>query len=269
MAKFSTLGLLGCGNMGGSLLRGMITSQKWASEDIYIYDANEDVCQQLKSELKVSVASSVKELQSKTEVIVLGVKPQVFPLVAKEFFSLTSSHLFISIMAGLPCQKISELCGGSVRVVRTMPNLPLSVNAGATAIATDGHDSHVIAGVEEVFDSVGMTVQVLEKQIDAVIGVSGSGPMYVFEFADAMIKAGIESGLEQKVSKELALQTLRGAVALLESDKETPTELTQKVCSPGGTTLAALAVLQEKGFKETVAKAVFAAVNRSIELGKS
>jgi len=269
MAKFRSLGIIGTGNMGGALLRGVVKSGLLDAGSIIIYDANSTLVYSLVKELGVTPAQTSQEVASVSDWIVSCVKPQIFPEIAGGLKALPGSKVLISIMAGLKSGSIKKILSDDWTVVRTMPNLPLSVSQGATAIEIDGLDETILLGVEELFSVVGSTVRVSGSQLDAVTGLSGSGPMYVFEFADGLIKAGIESGLEPDVSRSLVLQTIRGALSLLESGKDTPEEWVQKVCSPGGTTLKGLEQLKEGSFKETLGKAVSAAVARSVELGNT
>ncbi|MBF0433536.1 MAG: pyrroline-5-carboxylate reductase [Fibrobacteria bacterium] len=272
MPDFNKISILGCGNMGAALIRGAAASEDRLPTDVFVYDTNKDSLAVLADECKITPVNSLDALLNASEVVVSAVKPQIFlqiaPDIAKCLTKGSAKKILISIMAGLTVSKIESLLEGKFEVVRTMPNLPLSVFEGATAIATDGHSGEIISCVENFFRVTGKTSRVQESLLDAVTGLSGSGPMYVFEFVDGLISAGCQSGLNLDVSKNLAMQTIKGALALLEQGTDSPGDWTKKVCSPGGTTLAGLAVLENEKFKPILVKAVKAAVARSQELGK-
>ncbi len=269
MVKFPKISVLGAGNMGGALVRGLAASKGWQPGDILVYDTQEDSLNSLVKVSGVRAAGSISQLTANASVLVSAVKPQVFPGLAADIGSnVKNSCVFISIMAGLSSHGIRGLLGPAFTVVRTMPNLPLSIGLGATAIESDNVPEEVLKGVEEIFSAVGGTVRVQGDQMDAVTALSGSGPMYIFEFIEGLLTAGVKCGLSPDVSYQLAMQTAEGALGLLQNGSHTPSEWTKKVCSPGGTTLAALGVLEAKGFKALLAEAVSAARDRSKELGK-
>ena len=266
---YKTLSILGCGNMGAAMARGVVASGRWKTSEVRIYDINQHLADSLEEELWVYKAVDIADLLSGANAVISAVKPQDFPKAAIDLKAGAGpNQVLVSIMAGLASESIRDMTGKKFTVVRTMPNLPLSVSLGATAIETDHVPEGMLSGVEEIFSSVGgTTVRVKSSQMDAVTGLSGSGPMYLFEFIDALVAAGVQSGLEKSTAYSLADQTVKGALKLLETGSETPEEWTRKVCSKKGTTLAALNVLNEMKFKETLQQAVQAAVTRSRELG--
>ncbi len=268
MPGFKSISIIGCGNMGGALLRGVAKSKKWQLSDIKAFDADENTLKNIVTETGVQAVSKPSDLLS-SEALVLAVKPQIFSHVAEELKGTCPVHFtVVSIMAGLKTSAINTALGVSNATVRTMPNLPLNIFEGATAIATDNHADAIIQSVDEIFQSVGRTAFVTESLMDAVTGLSGSGPMYVFEFVSGLISGGVQSGLAPETAKILAIQTVKGALQLLQGSTESPEFWSKKVCSPGGTTLAALDVLNKNDFKPLISKAIQAAVARSIELGK-
>lgn len=212
--------------------------------------------------------ASLEELCRHCNLLFLAVKPQVMPEVLRSIGPvITSKHLVISIAAGISIGQLqSSMPQGAI--VRVMPNTPCLVGQGISAIAwtpkvTD--DDRQL--VRRIFESVGKIVEVPEQALDAVTGLSGSGPAYVFRFVEALIEAGIRNGLDPQVSSDLACATVSGAMALLAQTGRSPAELRQDVTSPGGTTLAGLEVLEVDGFAETIIDAVGAATRRSRELG--
>jgi pyrroline-5-carboxylate reductase len=281
MAKNSTnltwprVGFLGCGNMGGALLKGMIGSGNWKPENLKVLETDPQKAEVWKADWQVSIVLDIHSLLDEVDAVVLAVKPQIFPeeSIQQGFHNFlktqdTKPPVLISLMAGLSSAKLTAMVGEAFPVVRTMPNLPLSVGVGVTAIEQGHHSEDVLQGVETIFQSAGGTVRVKESQMDAVTGLSGSGPMYVFEFINGLIEAGKSNGLAEEASRSLAIQTAKGALKLLESSEETPSQWTEKVCSKGGTTLAGLGVLEERGFQQTLHEAVSAATKRSVELGR-
>jgi pyrroline-5-carboxylate reductase len=201
--------------------------------------------------------------------VVLSVKPQILPKVLDEIAPhLKPSALVISIAAGVPVSAIEPRLPEGTRVVRTMPNTPALVGAGATAIAAGQHakDDDVEA-TRRIFDAVGMTVVLDESQLDAVTGLSGSGPAYVFLIIEALSDAGVKVGLSRYNAQALAAQTLLGSAKLLIETKEHPGRLKDMVTSPGGTAIAGLHTLEAGGLRTTLINAVEAATHRSRELG--
>jgi pyrroline-5-carboxylate reductase len=261
-----TVGFLGFGNMGGAVARGVVAAGIVPAANILVHDpafADEALAVQ-----GFTRAGSAEEIFRRADVVLLAVKPQVFKEIAPawtELVSGLSGKTIVSVMAGIRAEKLRATFPGFT-AVRVMPNLGLAAGEGATAIATDGLVEESVALVETIFNSCGTTVRVSENQMDAVTAVSGSGPMYLFEFVGAMTEAGVTAGLAHDVAYELAKQTAKGSLKLLETSADTPEAWTKRVCSPGGTTLAALGVLQAEGFHRIVERAVAAAKKRSEEL---
>jgi pyrroline-5-carboxylate reductase len=222
----------------------------------------------LQSKLGIrSTADNAQALRG-ADVVVLATKPQVFPQVLPGVAeALRPNALLVSIAAGVSTSLIERALAPGARVVRTMPNTPALVGAGATAIAGGSHATDGdLALVERLFLSVGVCVQVPEPQIDAVTGLSGSGPAYVFAMIEALRDAGTREGLAEDTALLLASQTVFGAARLLLEEGESPETLRERVTSPGGTTRAGLDALEASGFAETIAGAVRAATRRSNEL---
>lgn len=260
-----TIGFLGFGNMGGAVARGVVAAGILPSSKILVHDPV--FPESVLSEQGFARAGSGETLRN-ADVIILAVKPQVFQSVMadlKEFSEGLSGKAVISVMAGIRAQKLRETFP-AFTCIRVMPNLGLAVGEGATAIATDGVAEESLRLVETIFNSCGTTVRVTEDRMDAVTAVSGSGPMYLFEFVGAMTEAGVKAGLARETAYALAVQTAKGSLKLLETSTDTPQKWTERVCSPGGTTLAALGVLQAEGFHGILERAVAAAKKRSEEL---
>lgn len=268
MVEFQTIGVLGCGNMGGALARSLVSSRTAAPKDIFVYDTLPGAMEALKQDLGVQTVVHAEDLPLRSDVLILAVKPQIFHHIAPGLKpkSGPKEKVVISVMAGVTSGTIRGHFPDDWQVVRAMPNLPLSVGEGATAIETDGHSEATLLLVERLFSAAGRAVRVGSHQMDAVTGLSGSGPAYVFEFLEGLILAGVKAGLAREASATLVMETAKGALKLLESGKEGPAQWTAKVCSPGGTTIHGVHVLETAGFKGILIAAVEAAVKRSKEL---
>ncbi len=209
------------------------------------------------------------ELASRSDVIVLAVKPQILGRVLEEISgSLGHGPLMISVAAGVSVAAIESRLPAGIRVVRAMPNTPARVGAGATAIANGSHATEEDLEVASfIFDAVGITITVDEEQLDAVTGLSGSGPAYIFLIIEALADAGVKVGLSRRNAQRLAAQTVMGSAKLLLDTDGHPGQLKDMVTSPGGTAIAGLHTLEEGGLRTTLINAVESATRRSIELG--
>lgn len=270
MAEDLTIAFVGAGNMAGALIRGLIGTKTIPSTHIIAADPDQARLDRLESDLAIRVTKSNEAAVEKANVVVLATKPQVFGQVLPSLAaSLKPETLVISIAAGISTRIIERMLSDGTHVVRTMPNTPALVGAGATAVAAGTHATDEdLALAQRLFESVGVVVRVPESQIDAVTGVSGSGPAYVFAMIEALRDAGAREGLPEATALELASQTVFGTARLLLERGEAPEALRQQVTSPGGTTVAGLQALDAKGFRDAVLGAVRAATRRSTELGK-
>ena len=258
------LAIIGCGNMGGAILDGLISAGSPAREQILVIDTSEQVRDRC-AERGMSTSSTVRDAGN-AERILLAVKPQVFDEVAKELAPLSGPCLVMSVMAGLSSGTIRERLGASARVVRAMPNTPCRIHAGVTAVAAGvGADEPDVVETERILATVGDVVRVEEKDMYAVTAVSGSGPAYVFLLTEAWIAAAVSRGIERGTAERLVRGTLQGAAALV-GGGEDPGELRAAVTSKGGTTAAAIAALEARGFRDAVDEAIGAATRRGVEL---
>ncbi|HEY6877400.1 MAG TPA: pyrroline-5-carboxylate reductase [Polyangiales bacterium] len=269
MTTRSKIAFLGGGNMARALLRGCLTRAGYAPEQLGVTDISEAARSQLHSELGVQVFTENQAAARWADVVVLAVKPQVLPLVLGEIApQLPPDKLVISIAAGVGCERIRDGLQGHVRIVRAMPNTPALVGAAATAIAAGrGATSEDVAFATALFRSVGEVVAVAETSMDAVTGLSGSGPAYAFVAIEALSDAGVRAGLARDVATKLAAQTLLGAAQLVLETGDHPAKLKDMVTSPGGTTIAGLAAAERAGLRHALQAAVEAAVARAKELG--
>lgn len=268
----NTIGFIGAGQMGEALIRGILASGLYSAEAISVAEPNPERRAYMTATFGIKGYGDSETLWKSCNTVLLAVKPQIMALVlaaSRDF--VTPEHLIITIAAGLPISFYEERLGrDDCKIIRVMPNTPALILEAASALSGNKNTtSYDLARCEEIFNKVGKAVIVEEKALDAVTGLSGSGPAYVFTFADAMIDAGIKAGLPRPTAETLALQTILGSVKLLIKSKKHPAELRAMVTSPGGTTIAAQHVLERSGFKGIVMDAIEAAVNRSLELGQA
>ncbi len=271
MIKEKTIGFIGAGNMAETLLSGLISANQSKPGQIICSDVRSKRLDQLKERYGISTTVDNKTVIHDSEIIIYAVKPQIMAEVIKETAdALDISKLVISIAAGVPLDAIESLIKKDLRLIRAMPNLCVAVKEGATAIAAGKH-----AGQEDIdqamaiFNLVGRCVFLKENYLlDAVTGLSGSGPAYIFMIVDAMADAGVKMGLSRAEAQELSSQTVLGAAKMLLETNLHPAELKDMVTSPGGTAIAGLHTLEKGGLRTTLINAVEAATLRSKELGE-
>jgi pyrroline-5-carboxylate reductase len=264
-----TVGLIGCGNMGRALALGLLAAGKHQRTDLIASDSDAARRQAIASELGIEVVADNRAVVTKASVLVLAVKPQIMSHVLPELAAgLGDRHLIISIAAGVTTATLEQQLGSAVRVVRAMPNLPAVVAAGATALAPGSRaTSQDVELAQALFDSVGRTVVVTETQMDAVTGLSGSGPAYAMLVIEGLADGGVQMGLPRAVAQLLAVQTVYGAAKLLLETGEHPAQLKDRVASPGGTTIAGIDALEQGGIRHAMMNAVRAATDRAQQLG--
>ncbi len=270
MSVEHTIAFIGGGNMARALVRGLVGTATVDAKQIIAADPDEPKLRSLRDELDIRITGDNAEAVQAADVVILATKPQVFArLLPGVAAAIGPDALLISVAAGIPTGLIERALPDGARVVRTMPNTPALVGAGATAIAAGSNATEADLELAEIlFRSVGISVRVPEEQLDAVTGLSGSGPAYVFAMVEALRDAGVREGLPEETSLQLASQTVFGAARLLHDENEPPEVLRQRVTSPGGTTRAGLDALSAAGFAEAIIGAVRAATRRSVELGK-
>ncbi len=270
MKLTKTIGFLGTGNMAEALIKGLTSAQVVDPAKIYGSDPRRERCEELTQRFGIHTTTSNAEVVKHSEIVVLSVKPQIVPLVLDEVAgSLKPNTLVISIAAGTPVSAIERRLPKGTRVVRTMPNTPALVGAGATAIAGGGHaTAEDLETAKHIFNAVGKTVILDEEQLDAVTGLSGSGPAYVFLIIEALSDAGVKMGLSRYNALMLSAQTVLGSAKLLIETNEHPGRLKDMVTSPGGTAIEGIATLEAGGLRTTLINAVEAATRRSRELGE-
>jgi pyrroline-5-carboxylate reductase len=266
------IGFLGAGNMAGALIKGLLSAKLYRPQEIFVSDIQPTQLRKLKRAYNVDGVKDNREVVRQVETVVLAVKPQILARVLEEIQpEVTKAKLFISIAAGVPLRRLETGLGGKARVIRVMPNTPALLGKGIAVLVRGSlakpQDEKLAL---TLFRGVGEALAVKDEALmDPVTGLSGSGPAYVYLFAEALIAGGVQEGLSPKIATQLAFTTIEGAVAMLKEAGKSPKELRDMVTSPGGTTLAGLSRLEEGGFTTTVSAAVSAATRRSKELGKS
>jgi pyrroline-5-carboxylate reductase len=271
MLNDKKIAIIGTGNMGEALISGLIVSGSSKPKNIICTDVRESKLDEIKKEYGVRTTTNNVEAAEVSDIIVYAVKPQIIAAVLKETADiLDMSKLVISIAAGVPMPAIESCLNKDLRLIRVMPNIAASVKEAASAIAAGGHATDEdIELAMEIFNSIGKSIFLKENYLmDAITGLSGSGPAYIFLIVDALSDAGVKMGLSREEALFLSTQTVLGAAKLLMETREHPGQLKDKVTSPGGTAIAGLATLEEGGLRTTLIHAVEAATNRSKELGE-
>ena len=260
---------VGGGQMAEALIGGILAARLCEPDHIRVSDPVAERLDFLKTKYGVSTSGSNAEIASWGDIVVLAVKPQVLERVLKEIEGCLAKPLVVSIVAGVPIVRITDLCGKGTRVIRAMPNTPALVREGMTALAVGaGVQEQDVASVRRIFESVGKVVPVEERLMDAVTGLSGSGPAYVFLAIEALADGGVKMGVPRDIAGVLATQTVLGAARMVMETGLHPARLKDQVASPGGTTMAGLHRLEQGGLRATLIDAVEAATKRSQELGR-
>ena len=263
------IGFVGAGNMAAALLEGLLRTHTVSPAQVQVNDIDRNKAQACADRHGVGVASDTRELARWASVLVLAVKPQsMATALADCALGMSTETLVISVAAGVRCATIGAALPPGARIVRAMPNTPALVGAGATALSggpTATAADHELA--RRLFDAVGRTVLVDEAQMDAVTGLSGSGPAYVMVVIEALADGGVRAGLSRETALLLATQTVLGSAQLLLASGDHPAEWKDRVMSPGGTTSAGIEAIEAGGLRHTLMRAVQEATLRSRELG--
>ena len=258
------IGFIGGGNMAKAIAVGAVNCGVVAPEDVYIYDKDAEKMNKLCDEYSFIACRSQGELEIKSDIVILAVKPNVAKSVLN---AITKAKALVSIVAGLDVKTITSSIKSDTRILRVMPNTPLMVGCGATAFA---YPSTLIdeeySYIKSLFSGLGKVVEVDERYFSAVTGVSGSGPAYAYMFIEALADAGVKHGLSRDTAKMLAAQTVIGAGKMVLETGKHPAQLKDEVCSPGGTTIEAVAVLENMGMRAAVINAVDACVDKADKL---
>jgi pyrroline-5-carboxylate reductase len=270
MKLSQTIGFLGTGNMAEALIKGLTAAGLVEAKQVWGSDPRRERAAEMAERYGIHTTTHNEDVVRHAEIVILSVAPPPLLQVCDEIAPhLKPGALVISIAAGMPLAALERRLPERTRIGRTMPNTPALVGAGATAISGGAHataDDLEIA--RHIFDAVGKTITVDEEQLDAVTGLSGSGPAYVFLIIEALSDAGVKMGLSRYNALALSAQTVLGSAKLLLETNEHPGRLKDMVTSPGGTAIAGLHTLEAGGLRTTLINAVEAATRRSRELGE-
>ncbi len=268
--KGKTVGFIGAGNMGEALIKGILAASLVPPGSVYATDVRADRAAELGRRYGIQILPDNRRLALQADVLILAVKPQIMDSVLDEVAPGVTPHtLVVSIAAGVPTARLRQRLPAGVRLVRVMPNTPALVLEGATAIAkADGLHAGDLETVQEIFGAVGTVVVLDEGMMDAVTALSGSGPAYVAIAIEGLADGGVNMGLDRATAMTLAVQTVLGSARLLRETGLHPGQLKDMVSSPGGTTIAGIAALEEGGLRRALINAVERATLRSRELGR-
>ena len=270
MLKNKQVGILGTGNMGEALIHGLLYGHLCRPDQVLCSDVRVERLKTIREKYGVKTTSHNAEVVKQSEIIILSVKPQIMKHVVEEIAKyLDLSKLIISIAAGVPLDAIETCARKELKLIRVMPNICVSVREGVSAIAGGRHAvKEDLMLAKTIFDSVGKSLFIEESLLDAVTGLSGSGPAYLFLIIDALADAGVKVGLSRDDALVMASQTVLGAAKMLIETGEHPGKLKDMVTSPGGTAIAGLHTLEEGGLRTTLINAVEVATQRSKALGE-
>jgi pyrroline-5-carboxylate reductase len=270
MLKDKKIGIIGTGNMGTCLISGLIYAKSSIPANIICSDVRKEKLKSIKDAYGVATTTNNADVVRASEIVVYAVKPQIMASVLRETAShLDMSKVIISIAAGVPLAAIESCLNRDLRLIRVMPNIAASVKEAATAITAGKHASKEdLRLAKAIFDSVGKSIIIEEELMDAITGLSGNGPAYIFLIVDALADAGVKMGLSREDSLFLSAQVALGAGKLLLETNEHPGRLKDMVTSPGGTAIAALHTIEEGGLRTTLINAVEVGTKRSKELGE-
>ncbi|MBU7004859.1 MAG: pyrroline-5-carboxylate reductase [Theionarchaea archaeon] len=261
------IGLIGGGKLAEALIRGLLEAGVASTDDITVSDIDPDRREYVGRNLSVRTTESNSEVVESSEVVILALKPNVILSAVRELPGISIDKLFITVAAGIPSSRVESCLPAGSRLVRVMPNINCAVSESCTALCPGANaEEDDLVRAEAIFGAVGQTFRVDETKMDAVTALSGSGPAYAFIFIEALSDGGVLHGLPRVDSTRMAAQTLLGAAKMVLETGIHPAELKDRVCSPGGTTIAAVKSLEKGGFRASIIEAVSRAHGRSKEL---
>lgn len=265
------IGFIGAGNMGGALLKGYAPAAQKKGNVIFVYDQKDEIGNSLEKDFPaVQACSSRQELAEKSDVLVLGVKPNVFGGLLPELADhVKKDSVVVSMAAGIEISFLEHYLGTERKIVRIMPNLPAQVGEAMIAVCRNKNvDDEIFREVFTIFEAVGKAEEVDEELIHCVIGVSGSSPAYTYMYIEALIQAAVENGMGLDKAKVFAAQSVLGAAKMVLENDDSVEQLRINVCSPGGTTIEAVNTLFENGFQDNIKEGFQAAVEKSKIMSK-
>ncbi len=262
------IGFIGCGNMATAMIKGILDSQKVKTEDVIASAKSEKTREKIKTELGINAALRNKEVAEFSDILFLAVKPQYYEEVIQEIKDdLRENQMIVSIAPGKTLAWLAERLGEDKKIIRTMPNTPAMVKEGMMGMCRNNLvTENEMQQVKDICESFGKAEVVPESLIDVVVGVSGSSPAYVFMFIEAMADAAVADGMPRTQAYKFAAQAVLGSAKMVLETGKHPGELKDMVCSPGGTTIEAVRVLEEKGMRSAVIEASRACVKKARDM---
>ena len=265
------IGFIGAGNMAGAIIKGIV-AQKFANvSDIFCYDALEEKLTAFVAETNINASASNEALVKASDIVVLAVKPNVLDALLPQLRSGLSDQkpLLVSIAAGTSLEKLQALTSPDLAIVRVMPNVNATIGAGVAAVCGNSNVTREqVQLVLELFRAVGTAMELPEKDFSTFTAIAGSSPAYAFLFIDALSRGAVKNGLPKDMATRIAAQAVLGSAKMILESGESPWNLIDKVCSPGGTTIAGLMALEEGSFLSTVVKSVDATIQKDLDLMK-
>ncbi|WPF81094.1 pyrroline-5-carboxylate reductase [Sanguibacter sp. 4.1] len=270
-----TVGFIGTGNMANAIVRGMVGSGGFPADEVVVFDRNADKRELLGSDLGVRVVGSAEELVDASDVVVVAVKPQGIPALLEGLSGRIAERrrVVVSIAAGTPLSRLESFLttdaapGSDSAVVRVMPNVNAMIGAGMSAVTGNAAaTSDDVATVVAIFQAVGEVVEIPESQFSTYTAIAGSSPAFTYLFIDALSRAAVAGGMPKAQATQIAAQAVLGSAKMVRESQKSPWDLIDTVCSPGGTTVAGLLALEDRGFLSTVAHGVKATIDRDREM---
>jgi pyrroline-5-carboxylate reductase len=262
------IGIIGAGNMSSALAGGLITSEIIRPDELSISDKNSDCLLKWQSK-GVFTTEDNAEVLKHSDIVIFAVKPSILPIVLEEAKAFVDDKIFISIAAGVTIETIEGIIGCDAKIIRAMPNTPAKVNCGMTVITPNRNiTKEELDMAENILSGVGEVVVLEEKYINAATALHGSSPAYVYMLIDAMADSGVKYGIPKDVALRLAAKAVEGSAKMVLETKEHPQVLKDAVCSPGGTTIAAVCELERSGFATAVDSAIDACVKRANQMSE-
>lgn len=262
------IGFIGSGNMATALAKGFIASGAVHEENITISDKFEASLKKWEGREVVTTCDN-KMVFDRSDIVIFAVKPNVLPEVLKEVKKLAKGKILVSIAAGVTLETMEGVLGKDVKIIRAMPNTPAQVGAGMTVLSPNKNISSEEANIiSNLFEGAGSALILEEKYINAATALHGSSPAYVYMLIDAMADCGVKYGIPKNISLQLAAKAVEGSAKMVLETKKHPSELKDAVCSPGGTTIAAVLKLEKNGFASAVAEAIDACVTKAEEMSE-
>ena len=263
------IGIIGTGFMGSAMIKALCNSAEVDNSNVYIFDVDFDKAKNISNELGVNAVDDVKKLVECSDIVVLAVKPNIVGIVLEDIKDLISDKILASFAVGVPVSFYEGIIGDDKKVVRTMPNTPMTVGEGMTIVTfnsniSDGDKGEVIS----MFELTGKVSELSESLMTEVTALTGSSPAYVYMFIEAMVEGAIKQGIPGEIATELAAQTVYGSAKMVLETGVEPSELRDNVCSPNGTTIRAVESLEKNGFRYDIIEAMNECTKRGKEIEK-